>query len=119
MISLFDTNSHSSINYCTYDGIEMKSKVTNLKYEDFVIDGSFYLSDPLTLDNLRSIKQSTNNCLAKVKNGFATLADKIFIGDFDLTGNYIIDVVKASTGKWTKCIFPYNLNSKIVSEEEI
>ncbi len=43
---------------------------------------------------------------AEVKNGFATLADKTFIGDFDFEGT--IDVLKASTGKWSKCIFPYD-----------
>ena len=46
-----------------------------------------------------------------VKNGFATLADKVFIGDFDFTEG-TIDILKASTGKWSKCIYPYDKKGK-------
>jgi hypothetical protein len=42
-----------------------------------------------------------------VKNGFATLADKVFIGDFDFNEG-TIEILKASTGKWSKCIYPYD-----------
>ena len=42
-----------------------------------------------------------------MKNGFATLADKVFIGDFDFNEG-TIEILKASTGKWSKCIYPYD-----------
>lgn len=42
-----------------------------------------------------------------VKNGFATLCDKVFINKSFPFESDIIDVVKASTGEWKKAIFPY------------
>ena len=51
-----------------------------------------------------------------VKNGFATLADKVFIADFDFEDG-TIGVLKASTGKWSKCIFPYNEQGKPLTIE--
>lgn len=42
-----------------------------------------------------------------VKNGFATLSDKVFIKDDFEFENNTIDVIKASTGEWKKAIFPY------------
>jgi adenine-specific DNA-methyltransferase len=58
-----------------------------------------------------------------VKNGFATLADDLFIGDFEVEGGdywpfpKVIDVVKSSTGEVKKCIFPYLLNGKLMHED--
>lgn len=46
-----------------------------------------------------------------VKNGFATLADKVFIGDFDFAEG-TIDILKASTGKWSRCVYPYDNQGK-------
>ncbi|WP_341493593.1 hypothetical protein [Mesomycoplasma ovipneumoniae] len=50
----------------------------------------------------------------------ATLADSIFIGDFDFNSKYILPVLKASSGKWAKIIFPYNTkNFQIISDSEL
>lgn len=70
------------------------------------ISGNFYISDRKKLKELREIRTGKAYRYVEVKNGFATLADKTFIGDFDFEGT--IDVLKASTGKWSKCIFPYD-----------
>lgn len=42
-----------------------------------------------------------------VKNGFATLCDEFFIGDFKGLKYPKIRVLKASNGKFFECIFPY------------
>ena len=42
----------------------------------------------------------------QVKNGFATLADKVFIGELPFE-ELTIDILKASTGKWSRALFPY------------
>lgn len=55
---------------------------------------------------------------AKVKNGFATLADKVFIKELPFS-NLTIPVLKASTGKWMKAFFPYDSNGKPLSKEEL
>lgn len=55
----------------------------------------------------------------KVKNGFATLCDKVFIKEnFDFKSNFIIDVIKGSTGKAYKAIFPYKINKEMVERVE-
>ena len=52
-----------------------------------------------------------------VKNGFATLADSFFIGNIDFD-EFTIPVIKASTGKQYKCIFPYQ-DGKLVPYENL
>lgn len=39
------------------------------------------------------------------------MADKVFIGDFDFLDG-TIKVLKSSTGKWSKCIYPYDAQGK-------
>jgi adenine-specific DNA-methyltransferase len=56
-----------------------------------------------------------------VKNGYATLADSIFIEGntpWQTGHKYVIPVMKASTLKWDWCIFPYDENGNLVTEEE-
>ena len=60
----------------------------------------------------------------KLKNGFATLADKIFIQEeFEFDSKYIYPITKASTKKEYKVIYPYNEEGKPVDfdlfEEEL
>lgn len=57
-----------------------------------------------------------NKDAVQVKNAFATLADNIFIQkQFSFESKYTIDIYKASTGEWKKCIFPYDQNGNQVS----
>ncbi len=114
LISRFDSMRNDSIDYQTYDGVLHKKRA--LKYSDFNINNSFFLSTPFDLKRLRDIRLNTTTSLVKVKNGYATLADKIFIGAFPFDA-FTINVVKASTGEWRKCIFPYNKQGKPLSEE--
>ena len=92
--------------------------VDTLGVEDYYINGNFYFADKRKLNELKNILTFTT---AKdhfaVKNGVATLADSFFIGEFDFT-EFTIPIVKASTGKQYRCLFPYR-NGKLISYEEL
>ena len=49
-----------------------------------------------------------------VKNGFATLCDAFFMGDFAEYDYPTIRVLKASNGKWLDCIYPYDEDGRFV-----
>lgn len=121
MIALFDKQkTYGYIDYYVYSE-KHKSKVyvDTIQYEDMLIDGKFYVGTRNELSLLRSIKTTKPLCnYAKVKNGFATLADKVFIKDLSFS-KLTIPVLKASTGKWTKAFFPYDSNGKPLSKEEL
>lgn len=69
----------------------------------FSIDksGLFYIGEPVE-------KTSRKNHKIKVKNGYATLADKVFLTDKLELGT--LDVIKASTGEQKIMWFPYVLD---------
>lgn len=121
MIALFDKQkTYGYIDYYVYSE-KHKSKVyvDTIPYEDMLIDGKFYIGRRKELSLLRLIKNTKLPCNhAKVKNGFATLADKVFIKELPFS-NLTIPVLKASTGKWMKAFFPYDSNGKPLSKEEL
>lgn len=97
-----------SVEYCRFlEDTKMCKIEDRIPLSSIAISGRFYLSSRKSLDGLRNIKTSFANKYVSVKNGFATLADKIFIGNFEFDKG-TIDVLKASTGRWSKCIFPYD-----------
>lgn len=103
---------NSQIDYYTFDGEKLKAKFQEkLSYLDIQIGKNFYFSKKTHLSLLNNIKTTYGYPYVSVKNGFATLADKVFIGDFDFTEG-TIDILKASTGKWSKCIYPYDKKGK-------
>lgn len=55
----------------------------------------------------------------EVKNGYATLADDIFIDNLPEFSEYTIPILKGSTGQWKKCLFPYDRNLKLIPLEKI
>ncbi len=116
MISRFEASGRSNeIEYCTFDEITLHPRQMGmLTLRDISIGDNFYLSLPESLAELREIKTSLSAKHVAVKNGFATLADKVFIDDFPFSGG-TIDILKASTGKWSKCIFPYEENGLPIS----
>lgn len=103
---------------CKYYKYDIKSKkpkfICDIKYKDLFVNGNIILSsdnskfyDILSYDDKKNPK-------VLVKNGFATLNDKIFIqNSFPFTGNQI-DVIKGSCGEWKKCIYPYDESGKII-----
>ena len=119
MISLFDNNdaeSRKHFSYYQYGGSGEMNFIDNLNYNNAFINGSIYLTTKDMLKKLRDmeIHYKKDKSIA-VKNGFATLADNIFIGDFE-DGKNIIDVIKSSTGKWQKCLFPYKPDGTALPE---
>lgn len=92
--------------------------VDTLSIEDYYICGNFYFSEKYKLQELKNILNLT---IAKdhfaVKNGFATLADSFFIGQFDFD-EFTIPIIKASTGKQYRCLFPYK-NGRLVPYEDL
>lgn len=105
-------NSH--IDYYTFDGEKLNAKFQEkLSYSDIQIGKNFYFSKKEHLSLLNNIKTTYGYPYVSVKNGFATLADKVFIGDFDFTEG-TIDILKASTGKWSKCIYPYDKKGNLL-----
>lgn len=106
------SNKIDHIDYYTFDGDNRKAIFQDkLSYSDIQIGKNFYFSKTDRLALLKNIKTTYSYPYVSVKNGFATLADKVFIGDFDFTEG-TIDILKASSGKWSKCIYPYDKNGK-------
>lgn len=103
----------AAIDYQTYDG--QTHAVGCLTLDDIYIDGAFFVGTSDALGRLRDIREHITARQAIVKNGFATLADSVFIADGLPDEPCRIDIVKASTGRWTKCIFPYDNTAKPVT----
>ncbi len=121
MIALFDKQkTYGYIDYYVYSE-ESKSNVyvDTIPYEDMLIDGKFYTGRRKELSMLKLIKTTNTSCKSvKVKNGFATLADKVFIKNVPFE-KFTIPILKASTGKWERGFFPYDTNGKPLSKEEL
>lgn len=113
LISRFDNSKTcNKIEYCNFDARSMdKQFICNLSLDEMSIGRCFYLASSEKLAELRAVKTGCKYQYVQVKNGFATLADKVFIGDFDFSDG-TIDILKASTGKWSKCIYPYDDNGR-------
>lgn len=91
--------------------------VDTLSIDDYYISDNFYFADKRKLDELKNILTfNTTKDHFAVKNGFATLADSFFIGNFDFD-EFTIPIVKASTGRQYKCIFPYSKGKLIPFED--
>lgn len=119
LISRFQNpKSFDKIEYCTFDEGNHKKRFENfLSLREMKIGDCFYLANREKLSKLRAIRTEHSYPYVSVKNGFATLADKVFIGDFDFKKG-TIDILKASTGKWSKCIYPYDKTGKPLSLED-
>lgn len=121
MIALFDKQkTYGYLDYYVYSE-KHKSKVyvDTIPYEDMLIDGKFYIGRRKELSMLKFIKTTNKSCKSvKVKNGFATLAGKVFIKNVPFE-KFTIPILKSSTGKWERGFFPYNTNGKPLSKEEL
>lgn len=119
LISLFENNNErDSFDYYEYNSKTKRDDfVSKLTYNQSYINGNFYLGTPKALDTFRKMRGAPK-CVA-VKNGFATLADDVFIStDFPFT-KHIIPCLKASTGKWYKAFYPYNAKGDPLRYEDI
>lgn len=106
--------------YNTFDEQSLSIKFESvLSYSDIDINGCFYLADKVTLQSLQNIFSSSTPKYVSVKNGFATLADKIFISPSFPFTQFVIPVIKASTGKWYQAFFPYDKKGKAIDKTSI
>lgn len=115
LIALFEQEHNSNtFAYSHYDApTNTKQLVDNLTIDEIAIDKEFYLASHTDLQQLRKIKQThPQHCI--VKNGFATLADDFFITNLPFD-DYCIPILKASTGKWYRGLFPYDAQGNPIS----
>lgn len=121
MIVLFDKAKQTEkFNYYTFDSqSHNRSFVGHLSYRDCYIDGCLYLASPNVLVTLKEVKTRAWKKYVSVKNGFATLADKCFIGDHIPETSITIPIIKGSTAQWTKALFPYNRNGDPIRWSEL
>ena len=120
MIALFDKQHNTNnIDYYTYSEFTHdKDFVGAITYEDMSINNCFYVANKEDLEMLRAIKTTPTRRYAQVKNGFATLNDKVFIKVVDFEP-LTIPILKASTGKWHRGFYPYDQSGKPLKKEEI
>lgn len=131
-ITLFNKKKNGKVEYVTMvrtnddDGF-WEGKIT-VPYEDMCIGGKFYFSCKTMLDKMREITEYGNGLKKEdkafeVKNGFATLADDVFIQkdshSFDGTQQNVIPVIKSSTGKQEWCYYPYDKSGKLLEEKDV
>lgn len=92
------------------------------------IDDKFYIGNDYTLELLKKINDSSStDNKVKVKSGFATLNDKLFILNkdceiihkWDIFKENLIPIWKASKNKITTAIYPYDENGKPLKYENI
>lgn len=100
--------------YYKYDIQNEKPKfIANIPYDELFMDEKIILSQKN--NNLKEILNYTPNKInVIVKNGFATLNDNIFIQEKFPFKNHVIRVIKASTGEWKQCIYPYDENGQLI-----
>ena len=89
-ISEFKNGSYAEFRQVRYEDLFLESKA----HELFLGEAKFK-----AILNLKPLS---------VKNGFATLCDEFFFGDFAGQDYPKIRAYKASNGKWYECIYPYD-----------
>lgn len=120
IIVLRRNNHKDSVKYAEFDAESLSAvEVSTLSRDDYVIDGKFYFSDKSLLAFLRAVLECDSTHDFSVKNGYATLADKIFINDFNFKSKFIIPVIKASCARWTTALYPYDKNGNLYGESEL
>ena len=100
--------------------------INNVNINDYLIDKKFYFKNNDTLNTLRHINDADTSIekVFTVKNGFATLKDKLFIGEISemrgiLHDDNIIFCTKASKNVLKSIIFPYDKDGKPLKFEEL
>ena len=121
LISLFEKGARrNDFSYSVFDSETLgKRHIENLTFSEIDINSCFYLAGHKTLEALKRILCSRPPKYTTVKNGFATLADKVFISDSFPFQKYLIRTIKASTGKWYYAFFPYDSNGKPLEKSQI
>lgn len=113
-VSFFDNTVQSEkFSFYSYDATKNAPLfVDYLSFREISIDGYFYLGRRKDLTLLKNIKKNIYRQFVSVKNGYATLADNIFISKDLPFSEHTIPVLKGSTGKWSRAFFPYDNKGK-------
>lgn len=122
MITCIDNSLHNAyVKVANFNELDqlLNNRCNRISLSDMNIEGKFYIGDWSELKELREIKAGKYDKKVVVKNGFATLADKVFIDADDLPRMYCIPVLKASTGKWGKCFYPYDVGGHPIPKEDL
>lgn len=121
IISLFaNDKKEKKFDYYKFNGEKRcREFCDSLSLDDCYIDSYLYLSKKKDLVLLKDIKTSRTLNYVSVKNGFATLADNVFIGEDVPQTRITIKILKASTGKWSYCLFPYDKKGKLLPPEVV
>lgn len=119
MISLFEKGArNNSFRYFKFDSDNTaKIFIDEIPFDKVNINGYFVLANRQTLENLRRIITTPVAKRVSVKNGFATLADKVFINNDLPFEQFTIRTIKASTGKWYRSFFPYDTNGHPIPKD--
>ena len=110
IITLFHNGKkQDEVAYNLYENHDFNT-VSSVTYDEIIHDGAFRFVPKEYSKTFNNI-DSCNIRKIRVKNGLATLNDKVFIDEIpkDFPAIYYIPVIKASTGKWGKCLFPYEI----------
>lgn len=119
MVTLFENCPHAFVRYDRYDEQTGRFRAVSApSYDEIFVGGRIFFGTETELDIIRKVEAIKSGAV-EVKNGYATLADDIFIDNLPPISGCAIDVVKASTGVWKKCLFPYGSNMKPLSLDEI
>ena len=100
--------------------------INNVNINDYLIDKKFYFKNNDTLNTLRHINDADTSIdkVFTVKNGFATLNDKLFIGKMSEMAGFLGDpnmifCTKASKNILQSIIYPYDKEGKPLKFEEL
>ena len=108
LISAFQKGEKSEFVECGEFANGEISKKRKITYENlFLPSGEIFLGET-------KFKKILNLKPLAVKNGFATLCDAFFFGDFSGFAYPKIRAYKASNGKWCECIYPYDENGVFI-----
>lgn len=109
-----------AVDFFEYDEKEKIPRfVDSLLPKEFFISTNFVFSTKQNLALVKKIFYNLGHTDIVVKNGYATLCDDVYIGQFEFDSKYIIPAIKASTGKRTTIIFPYDTRAKPIGENDL
>jgi len=120
MISLFEKGEKKqTFRYYGYDESQKKPSFREeLDIDKSDVGAKFFFTKHQIQSLLKTIKTKPHPKIVAVKNGFATLADKVFIGEVPET-SITIPIIKASTGKWKRGLYPYDENGAPIPEKKL
>lgn len=116
-ITLLTKSENDTVNCYDYD--ESTQTLVNhrvLEFGDFVTDNRQLLFGGSSARQTQVILASEGlhkKCI--VKNGITTLLDEFFISENLPQTQFVIPILKASTGAWERCIYPYRENGRPIN----